>query len=170
MKLIKVNTKDLLRNCLDSSGFYRMDLVVKYMAIEAFYGDNDYGFRLYRKLYESKVADGRVKEFKKLIKSVEKNGFIPDERVPITVTGDVRPLDEGSHRIACCLYFGIKKIPVKPVKKQNDGWLCVKKGRRKIRRHLNAGREWLLKKGFTHNEIELVTKSYLPKLISHEQV
>ena len=87
-----------------------MDIIVRYMAIEEYYGKNDYGFNLYEKMQKSRGQKmHNLDRFKKLIKSIEQNGF--NDKSSILVDLNLQIID-GSHRLACALYFGIEKLPI----------------------------------------------------------
>ncbi|MDQ4679244.1 ParB N-terminal domain-containing protein, partial [Stenotrophomonas maltophilia group sp. RNC7] len=90
--------------------FNRMDTIVRYLAIEEYYGENNCGFRLYDKMQRArgqKIHD--IDRFKELIKSIERNGFSKDSS--ILVDPNLQLVD-GSHRLACALYFNLKRISI----------------------------------------------------------
>ena len=96
----------------------RADIVVRYLAIEQYYGKNDYGFDLYSRMQKLRKAETHtLDKFLKLIKSTELNGFSDD--YPITMMSNFELFD-GSHRIAIALFFGIDFIPVKIIKTVKD--------------------------------------------------
>lgn len=94
--------------------FNRYDIVVRYMAIEHYYGLNDFGLDLYRamQIYRTGVAD--VEGFKSLVCSFERNGYLENNPIVLFKGGTLR---DGSHRLACALYFGVKDIPVVRLKR-----------------------------------------------------
>ncbi len=156
--LISISVDDLLKNSFIQGVFNRMDIIIKHIAIDHFYGKNDYGFELYEKLYPK--PGGRVERFKRLIKSFEENGFVIYEHIPIPVTESYELLDEGSHRVTCCLYFGIGKIFVQPRKEQNGVYPCVKKGKPVVRYLVRAPQEWIRGKGYSQKEENIIIQTY----------
>ena len=138
-----------------NSSFNRYDIVVRYLAIENHFGKNDFGMELYNKLQDkrneylksigAKIASDDLVENKKdkfipLIESFEKNGF--DLKKAISVNEDLGLVD-GSHRLACALYFKSEKIAVK--KNQTS--------------KVDYGLDWF-EKYFTEKEIELISNKY----------
>lgn len=96
------------------SEFNRIDVVVRYLAIEDYFEKNEIGYALYKKMQSERDpesdTDLYLEKFKSLIKSFEKQGF--DLKHPITVNKK-NELVDGSHRLACALYFDVKKIKIK---------------------------------------------------------
>lgn len=97
--------------------YQRMDVIIKYLAIENYYHKNNYGFALYQKLQclRQKQSGGLpvnyekmcVNVFTTLISSIEKEQFKKDSC--ITCDEDLTLID-GAHRLAACLYFGIREM------------------------------------------------------------
>ena len=109
--------KHLNKNVL----FKRWDLIPRYLAIENHFGENDYGWELFRKLrlhQSSEFGDGHAQsdydqstrsDFEHLIKSVETTGY--NRNYPLIVNEEGLRINKGWLRFACCLYFGIDEIP-----------------------------------------------------------
>ena len=101
--------------------FKRWDLITRYLAIENHFGENDYGWELFRKLrthQASEFGDGTIQSeydqsvrtnFENLIKSVETSGY--DRKYPLIVHETGLRINGGWLRFACCLYFGIDEVP-----------------------------------------------------------
>lgn len=91
--------------------FCRLDVIVKFLAIEEYFGENDFGMSLYRKMQSARIrpayADIAEERFGGLIKSWEEKGYDADSH--IVVNRDYRIID-GSHRMALALYFGLSYI------------------------------------------------------------
>lgn len=129
--------------------YQRLDVVVKYLAIENYYNKNDYGFALHQKLQSLRqrqsenMPEGYEKlsseAFKDLIRSVEKEGFW--ESAEITCDSRLFLLD-GAHRLAVCLYFNVPNVRVKVV----DQEINV----------LPFTLDYLRKGGFTEEEIRII--------------
>ena len=95
------------------------DIMIKMLAIDNYFGKNDYGMRLYCKMQKIRVSQNKLIErekadnkenFIKLIESIKKYGF--DDKYPIELNKNFEVF-EGSHRLACALYFNIDIVPVK---------------------------------------------------------
>ena len=140
-------------------GIYnRMDIFVRYMAIEEFYGQNQYGFSLYKKMQQKRVSFYDLDKFKDLIISIEKNGF--RNRSKIKANQDFQ-LEDGSHRLACALFFNIDNVPIEFVE---------------VKERRNYSINWFKDNGFFPEEIDLiigkakqvigriVSRSYLSKI------
>ncbi len=110
-------------NSMTGIDYQRLDVVIKYLAIENHFGRNDYGMKLYKKLqaHRSKIMkgvpegyeDSGEKVFGSLIDSIAENGFDTDSE--ITCEAGLSLMD-GAHRLAACLYFGIPEIRVRVLK------------------------------------------------------
>jgi len=126
---------DLLSKQFKDGLFMRYDVVVRYLFIKKFYSKNkpkNFNFKLYNRLAKARGRSGKRGRFIELISSFEKNGFL--EKYPLIVKRNFC-MCGGSHRLACCLWFNIKKVPIEFNKKNN-----------KIKQLFT--KEWLLKKGF----------------------
>lgn len=96
------------------SGYNRLDTVVRYLAIEEYYGKNDCGFYLYKKMQGKRIneeyVEGSVERFRILIDSWDKNGYTNSSE--ISLDSNLLLID-GSHRLALALYHGITNISCK---------------------------------------------------------
>ena len=92
-------------------GFNRYDMIVRLLAVENYFGKNNYGFDFYRRMQAARIneewVEPAVERFKNLIKSYEENGY--DETSKIIVDRNLHLFD-GSHRMAMAMYYGIKYI------------------------------------------------------------
>ena len=126
VKHIMVEPRELLLQqnaSLKDIDYQRLDVVVKYLAIENYFEKNTYGFEIYRKLQKARRADagGETKGveqmaesvFSSLIQSIEEKGFL--EESEISCDEQLQLLD-GAHRLAACLYFKVPKVRVKVIK------------------------------------------------------
>lgn len=105
--------------------YQRLDVVVKYLAIENYFHKNDYGFALHEKLQAlRKRQSGEMPEnyealsrmaFLDLISSIEKNGFREDSEI---ICDSRLFLLDGAHRMAACLYFKVPQVRVKVVEQE----------------------------------------------------
>lgn len=114
---LTVKTLWLFRHCMQEN-MNVADVVVRYMAIENYFNKNDIGWKMYNNMQHIRVSnnskipkyrDDNGERFKKLIKSVIKNGYIYD--YPIQINKDFYLFD-GSHRLAIALYFDIEEVAV----------------------------------------------------------
>ena len=126
--------------------FLRYDMIVRLLAIENYYGLNEYGFDLYYKMQKARNgkshADKAVDVFKSLIDSYENNGY--DEKSEIELDANLNLID-GSHRMALAFYYKIPTISVK------------------IRPYITDilyGMEWFRINGFSDNECEILKGKY----------
>lgn len=116
--VVKIPTMWFFKNSMKDN-FYNAHLMVRYKAIQAYYGETDNSWWNYYNLmqakrYEYKPMIGKDKlyneeNFKKLIQSFENNGFL--DRYPIIVNKYMRLVD-GSHRLSLALYFNIDYVPI----------------------------------------------------------
>ena len=127
--------------------FNRYDIIVRYLAIEEFYGKNNIGFNLYKKMQEKRGYLKRIdhkdnkdslEKFKELIKNIKTKGFDINSLVPVDRN---QQLYDGSHRLACALYFNQNLIPLKIGKFEFN---------------TDYSLDWFRKKGFSENEIQLI--------------
>lgn len=124
------------------SGFNRLDMIVRYLAIEEYYGKNNFGFQLYRKMQGKRInlsyVDESEEKFRKLILSWETKGY--DKQSGISLDSRLLLID-GSHRMALALYHGYNKISCK-IYKRKVNYLY--------------GVDWFVENGFTNDEIEKI--------------
>lgn len=163
---VEILTKDLWRGCFNSRHrrFMRYDVVVNYLAIENHYGKNDIGWNLWNKYHiNGKLSVIRHKkilidvvrakqEFVKLIDSFEKMGNLT-KKYPLIIADIGRiHIREGSHRMACGLYFGCEKLYGRiknPTKLKNI--------QRYRGRYSLASETAFIEHGFTSEEIKILT-------------
>lgn len=95
----------------------RADVLIRMLAVEAFYHKNSFGFDLYNEMQRTRCRLNKKvppsyaehqEDFIKLINSMEK-GY--DYRYPIILNRNKELLD-GSHRLSLCLYHNIQQLPV----------------------------------------------------------
>ena len=130
--------------------YNRLDTVVRYLAIENYYGKNDFGFTLYEKMQNARMgqgyAPGSIEKYKELIASFDKNGYDGDSC--ITCDQNLKLVD-GSHRLALCLYHGIPEISIQLMPQATN---------------IEYGIEWFQKNGFTSAEIEVICEKCIELL------
>lgn len=105
-----MNIKGIAYSQWVDTSLNRYDVFVRCLAVDEYYGRNDYGFKLYDKMqYKRKgMLPGWVDTYKSLIKDLKNNGF--DNERPIRTTNSI--LSDGSHRYSYMLNEGFDKIPV----------------------------------------------------------
>ncbi len=126
---------------------FRYDTIVRLLAIENFFGKNDSGWNLYLKMQFQRQQNKEIKsledfklDFIKLIKSFEANGF--DSNHPIKINNN-NHLADGSHRLACAIYFNLDKVFLK----------------RDIlnKKNVDFSIDWFRENNFTSSEIKIIT-------------
>lgn len=139
--LIKYDVKALIaKQYLSGTIFNRMDMIVRYLVIEQYYGKNNFGYNLYEKMQKKRGQNvHNLDRFLKLIKSIEEHGF--SENFAIIVDQNLQLID-GSHRLACALYFGITNIPIQIIEHNANVLYSI---------------DWFEKNGFSKKEIEIIT-------------
>ncbi len=129
------------QNCVGDL-FNRMDIVVRYLAIECYFKKNDFGFDLYRKMQAERIGNGyeivAEKKFKDLITSYEQNGY--DRSSEIVLDCNLMLVD-GSHRLALALYYGIETISCK-----------IRSSASNIRYDIT----WFIEHGFSMREVRII--------------
>lgn len=131
--------------------YQRLDVVIKYLAIENYYGQNDYGFYLHQKLQRLRQGQSECmpegyeaisrEAFRSLISSIEQNGW--DDTSEISVDSRLF-LTDGAHRLAASIYFGVSEIRVQVI----DEEINV----------LPFTLDYLREGGFTDEEIAIIRK------------
>lgn len=102
---VVIPTDRIVQQCHD----YR--IAVRYLAIENYFGKNNYGYSIYIKAQalrcEKGTAEKRLKAFCNLIQSWEKHGYKLDSNIFID---DKYQLIDGAHRITLAWYFQLKEV------------------------------------------------------------
>lgn len=108
----------LKKSMIDSKLLFNAHLMVRYRAIDDFYNGRKKWWDIYNEMQKKRVSQNlsiprdkmdNETSFKKLICSIEKNGF--DYKYPIVINKNFRLVD-GSHRLALALYFKMEYVPV----------------------------------------------------------
>jgi hypothetical protein len=144
MKIIEI-----LKNIFNNKDSNRPDIAVRYLYIENFFNNNNnnnnnIGRDLYIKM-QSKRTEGDVnkycKEFDKLILSIKENGVYKDTTIPIN---EKKEILDGSHRMACFIYFNLLNFDIKIEKKEKKS---------------NYNFDWF-EKNFTKEELSIIKEKY----------
>ena len=94
------------------------EILNRFIALDEHIKKNNFGFRIYdqiqkyRKKKKKEIPNKQydnVNNFKRLIKSIQKNGYI--DLYPIVLNKNYAVVD-GAHRLSVALYLGIKEVPV----------------------------------------------------------
>ncbi len=139
---VTMSTTDLLLAQFNSVDFNAFDIVVKYLAIENFYGENSYGMELYRKMQTKRINEDWTERFKELIVSFE-SGIDMTSYIKTDLSYSIH---DGAHRLALALYHGIKYVPVKIFNLSEK------------RRYY--GIQWFVENGFAEWEIKEILNKY----------
>lgn len=150
VKYAKLNVREIFAQQMDTEGFNRYDIIVRYLAVENYYGKNDYGFSLYQKMQRARDRQNQIshkenyyiEEFQKLINSWEKDGY--NENSAIILDSELQLID-GSHRVAMALYHGQEELS------------CMIYGNKQKTEY---GLLWFIEKGFSIEEIENIRNKY----------
>lgn len=97
--------------------YHHIVSALRYVAIEEYYGENDFGMDFYIRANQwenKKHLEKDLERFKSLIKSIEINGYDMNSEIYIDLDGNCF---DGTHRLALCAWFGIKKVPAAIVKR-----------------------------------------------------
>jgi hypothetical protein len=126
--------------------FQRYDMIVRLLAVENYFGKNDFGFDFYKRMQEGRKgkawAESAIGIFRQLIKSYEENGY--DTHSEILLDQDLHLID-GSHRMAMAMYYQQAEISVKIIQKRQD---------------IFYGIEWFVVNGFLPDECQLLRDKY----------
>jgi len=132
--------QDFMINQYIKKDFNRLDIIVRFLAIEQFYNQNGIGFELYKKMQLKRVGEDTLDSFKTLISSVQKLGMDNDQ--PIDLDADMQ-LRNGAHRVACALFF------------QNN-FVSVKINRKA--RNIRYNKDWFINSDFNNTEMEQINQ------------
>ena len=136
--------------------FHRWDLIVRYLAIENHFSENDYGWELFRKMrihQSSEFGDGHKQTdydqsartaFERLADNMKHQGY--NKSNPIPIHAESLRLNGGAPRFVCALYFGLERIP------------CVLDY---FDPDVNYPIGWFKEHGFTVGEIQLIKDGHL---------
>lgn len=136
---IYVSKNKLISQQFNNNFFNRYDIIVRLLAIENYYNENNYGFELYKKMQIKRNTYKTHNEtrFINLIDSFKKEGL---KNIPIKVDKNLKLID-GSHRIACIIYFNCNQIPIALLP---------------IKQNVNYSLSWFKNNGFTTEEINKI--------------
>ena len=142
-----VNIRDLVINHYDNnSNFLRMDTVIRYLAIEQYYGENNFGYELYNKMQTvrlKKKGTSSLNQFIQMLKSIDELGYSESSLITINQKGF---LIDGSHRLAYAIFSGKTKLPIELVN-----------GNYSVDYSIN----WFKDNGFSNNEIKIIENGFL---------
>ena len=123
--------------------FNRYDVIMRYLSIEKLEKGLEAPFDDYDKMQKNRVQCDTINNFQTLITSIKNNGFSTKYPLPIDLDAN---LIDGSHRLACSLYFDIDKIPYTVIQSNSN---------------IQYGFDWFQKQEFDKNtlaELEKVKK------------
>lgn len=107
----ELETIELIKAQFEGTEFTAFDTVVRLLAVEDFYGLNDFGFSLYKKMqvHRGSYESHNENRFIDLIKSFEDKGYDASSKIE---TDKKLRLYDGSHRLALAIYYDIRKVAV----------------------------------------------------------
>ena len=134
----------------DDGEFNRLDVIVRVLAVESFYGRNDSGMALYAKMQTLRNPDANggsygdlaVPRFENLIRSIAERGYDPSSE--IIVDRRLRLVD-GAHRLSLAIYNDVKLVRMRMLDEE--------------RPEITYGREWFAPR-FTKNELTAVENKF----------
>lgn len=140
------DARELFFNEHVHSEYHRYDIVVRLLAVENYYGKNDFGWDLYRKQQSIRKAEdweNAEARFRALIESYDKNGY--DSSSEIEIGQDLRLLD-GSHRVALSIYHKHFQIACRVMPQCRQVYYSI---------------NWYIENGFSVEEIEKIRHRYM---------
>ncbi len=137
--VIKIPTSDLFLAQFKDNFYNAVDVVVKYMAIENYFGKNNNGIKLYQKMQQKRVNENWNSRFFNLIQDVTINGYRENSFIETDINYSIH---DGAHRLALALFFGIKNLNIKVFNTD------------KSRRIYNIN--WFIENGFDPDEVEQI--------------
>lgn len=145
-KHVSLSVAELFFHHNGLQGFLRYDMIVRLLAVECYFGKNDYGFDFYKRMQVGRTgkewAEKAVGIFKELIRSFEINGY--DSKSEILLDKNLHLID-GSHRMALAMYNHIDRINAKVVVQEMDVFYSI---------------EWFYVHGFTKEECKILHDKY----------
>ena len=137
----KYSIKELMEGALQNGYFMRLDVIINYIGIEAYYGENKWDLYEKYEITSDKDVLSSKDKFIELIQSFEKNGCLSDRHALKLSNNVFLNIRDGAHRVACALYFGHEYIYGYI---QNSTPLSL----------MDRGYRLLKKRGFTNCELE----------------
>ena len=140
-----VKMVDLIKAQFYRDSFQAFDTIVRLLAVENYYGINNYGMNLYIKMQQKRGSyeDHNEASFRQLIQSWDKNGYDDSYRIEVDRK---MVLYDGSHRLALAIYHGVENISVKAIFSDIG---CR-----------NYGIDWFAQNGFTEEEIDIINRRF----------
>ncbi len=142
---IEIDAREMILQQNLEEGYNRLDIVVRYLAIEEYFGESRIGYDLYLKMQSKRKKQEspeeismRLERFKEIILNWQENGY--DSESKISCDCNLHLLD-GSHRLALALYFGTLKM------------YCICYGYEK---KIDYGLNWFIEHGFSEEEIKQI--------------
>ena len=101
---LSVHPADLFFAQYKDGVYSRYDMIVRYLFAENYFGKNDCGEKLYRKMQSARIGENQqpVDRFNSLIASYEEKGYDPSSYILVKQNLSIR---NGSHRGALALYY-----------------------------------------------------------------
>ena len=97
--------------------YHHIVSALRYVAVEEYYGKNDFGMTLYKtanRWENEKALQEDLDRFYALIQSIEKKGYDMNSSIYVDLDGNCF---NGTHRLALCVWFGVKEMPVMTIKR-----------------------------------------------------
>ena len=156
-----IKTRELVASQKYNKKFSRLDLVVRYIFLEAMHQRGNIGYKEAKELYVKmqtkrsgtnlhRNGNTYVDEFVKLANSFENQGYI--HQFPLIVNDDNHLIDS-SHRTACSIYYGINQVPIQTT----SNWKKHLTNPNPVKQtYFDYGLDWFKRSGFSEYEIDLI--------------
>lgn len=145
-KHISVSVAEMFFQHNGQQDFLRYDMIVRLLAVECYFGKNNYGFDFYKRMQIGRTgkewAEKAVGIFENLIRSFDENGY--DVSSEILLDKNLHLID-GSHRMALAMYYKIPSIRAKVINEQQDVFYSI---------------EWFGVNGFSEEECRILKDKY----------
>jgi len=137
----KMAASALLGNHFKAGAFFRYDVLMKYLTIDAILKNDNEFLKQYNQMQKKRAEIYTLEDFRRLVYSIKEKGFLNSYPIPISKNGQ---MIEGSHRLACALHFNIEEVPVIVSGATEGGYY---------------GMQWFLTNGFNKKTIELLEET-----------
>jgi hypothetical protein len=97
--------------------FNRYDIIMRYLSAKKLDRNIDASLDEYKTMQQTRIGRDTGNDFRDLVISIKKNGFSTKYPIPIDLKAN---LIDGSHRLACALYYDIEQIPYTVIRSRSN--------------------------------------------------
>lgn len=112
-----VSPATLLGMQFKGNSFNRYDIIMRYLSIKKMDMNPNDSLNEYRMMQKERVNNNTEEDFRMLISNIVNNGF--STKYPLSIDLNANLID-GSHRLACSLYYNIEQIPYSVIRSKSD--------------------------------------------------